>query len=53
VFRGKLATLSAVERRISILKSKGSGSFDKNGDGGGDSPKKHSMEDTADINSDD
>jgi len=30
-----------------------SGSIDKNGDGGGDSPKKHSMKDTADIYSED
>jgi hypothetical protein len=54
VYREKTLTLSAVDRRISILKSNVSGcSIDKDGDGGGDSPKKHSMGDTADFNSDD
>jgi hypothetical protein len=40
-----------VDRRISILKSNISGSI-QDGDGGGDSPKKHSMDYTADANID-
>jgi hypothetical protein len=51
VYREKFATLGAVDRKISILKSNISGSI-QDGDGVGDSPKKHSMEDTADVNSD-
>jgi hypothetical protein len=52
-YRHKLSTLSAVDRRISKRKPKMSDGIDKHGDMDDDSTHKHSMEDTADVNSDD